>query len=38
MYVNAKMIPVEAIPGMGEEGIKESGGRSEFKCDIFDTL
>jgi hypothetical protein len=26
MYGNAKMIPVETIPGMGEKGRKESGG------------
>jgi hypothetical protein len=26
MYVNAKMIPVETIPGMGVGGIKESSG------------
>jgi hypothetical protein len=26
MYVNIKMIPVKTIPGMGEEGIKESSG------------
>jgi hypothetical protein len=26
MYVNAKMIPIRTIPGMGEEGIKENGG------------
>jgi hypothetical protein len=38
MYINAKMIPVETIPGMGEEGIKESDGGSEFKYDIFGTL
>jgi hypothetical protein len=31
MYVNAKMIPVETIPGMG-------GGRDEPKYDIFDTI
>jgi hypothetical protein len=37
MNVNAKMIPSETIPGMGE-WIKESGGGGEFKCDIFDTL
>jgi hypothetical protein len=24
MYVNAKMIPIETIPGIGGEGIKES--------------
>jgi hypothetical protein len=34
MYVKGKMIPVETIPGMG--GIKENGGGSEFKYDIFD--
>jgi hypothetical protein len=38
MYVNAKMIPVSAIPGIREGGIKESNGGSESKCDIFDTL
>jgi hypothetical protein len=26
------------IPGMGEGGIKENGGRGEFKYDAFDTL
>jgi hypothetical protein len=26
------------MPGMGETGIKESGGGGEFKYDIFDTL
>jgi hypothetical protein len=38
MYVNAKVIPVETIPGMGERRTKESGGRSESKYNIFDTL
>jgi hypothetical protein len=38
MYVNAKMIPAETIPGMGEERIKESRGGGEFKYDIFNTL
>jgi hypothetical protein len=38
MYVNAKMIPFENIPGMGEVVIKKSGGGGEFKYDIFDTL
>jgi hypothetical protein len=33
IYVNGKMIPVKGIPGMGE--IKENGGRSKFKYDIF---
>jgi hypothetical protein len=36
MYVNGKMIPVENIPGMGAEEIKENGGKGEFKYDIFD--
>jgi hypothetical protein len=35
MYVNRKMIPAEAIPGMGEGEIKEDG-EGEFKYDIFD--
>jgi hypothetical protein len=30
--------PVETIPGMGGEGIKENSGGGEFKCDIIDTL
>jgi hypothetical protein len=38
MYVNAKMIPVQTIPGIGGGGIKESCGGGEFKYDIFDTL
>jgi hypothetical protein len=38
MYVNAKMIPVETVPGMGREGIKKSNGGGEFTYDIFDTL
>jgi hypothetical protein len=32
------MIPVQTIPGMGGEGIKENGGGGEFKYDIFDIL
>jgi hypothetical protein len=33
------MIPVETIPGVRGEGIKEScGGGGEFKDDIFGTL
>jgi hypothetical protein len=32
------MISGETIPGMGEEGIKENGGRCEFKYNIFDTF
>jgi hypothetical protein len=38
MYANAKMIPVETVPGIGEEGIKQSSGGAESKYDIFDTL
>jgi hypothetical protein len=31
MYINAKMTPVETLPGIGGgEGIKESNGRTEF--------
>jgi hypothetical protein len=26
VYENAKMRPVETVPGMGGEGIKENGG------------
>jgi hypothetical protein len=36
MYVNGKVILIETIPGMGGGGIKEKGGGSEFKYDIFD--
>jgi hypothetical protein len=38
MYVNAKMIPFEAVPGIGRRRMKESSGGSEFKYDMFDTL
>jgi hypothetical protein len=38
MYVNAKMIPVETVPGIGEGEIKKSDGEGEFRYDIFDTL
>jgi hypothetical protein len=38
MYVNAKMIPIETVPGIGGEGIKQSGRGGKFKFDIFDTL
>jgi hypothetical protein len=37
MYVNAKIIPVETILGMGVGGMNESSGGGEFKYDIFDT-
>jgi hypothetical protein len=36
MYIKAKMIPVETIPGMG--GVKESNGKGEFKYDVSDAL
>jgi hypothetical protein len=32
------MIPAVTIPGIRGEGMKESSGGGEFKCDIFDTL
>jgi hypothetical protein len=38
MYVNGKMIPVETIPGMGGQVIKENDGGGEFNCDIFDIV
>jgi hypothetical protein len=38
MYVNAKMIPAETVPGFRGEGVKESSRRGIFKYDIFDTL
>jgi hypothetical protein len=34
MYVNAKMVPVETVPGIGE-GVKENSGVDEFKYDTF---
>jgi hypothetical protein len=36
MCVNAKMRPVDTIPGMGE--IKKNDGGGEFKYDVFDIL
>jgi hypothetical protein len=38
MYVNAKMILVEIVPGIGGCGDKRECERDKFKCDIFDTL
>jgi hypothetical protein len=35
MYVNAKMIPVETISGMGGVVIKERSGGSELKYDVY---
>jgi hypothetical protein len=37
MEANAKLIPVDTVPGMGG-GMKESSRGGEFKYDIFDTL
>jgi hypothetical protein len=37
MYVNGKVIPVETIPGMGEE-MKENDGEGEFKYDVLQEL
>jgi hypothetical protein len=31
MYVNAKMIPVETIPGIRGGGMRENSGGVEFK-------
>jgi hypothetical protein len=38
VYVNAKVIPVEIVPGIRGEGMKESSGGGEFKYSIFETL
>jgi hypothetical protein len=38
MYVNAKMIPVETVPGIRGGGMKQSSGGGEFNYGIFDTL
>jgi hypothetical protein len=38
MYVNAKMISVETVPGIRRGGVWENSGGGEFKYDIFDTL
>jgi hypothetical protein len=38
MYVNGKIRPVETIPGMGGEKIKENDRGGEFNHDIFDIL
>jgi hypothetical protein len=38
MYISAKMILVETVPGIRGRGLKESSGGGEFKYDIFDTL
>jgi hypothetical protein len=38
MNVNAKMIPVETIPGIWGDRMKDGSGRGEFKYDISDIL
>jgi hypothetical protein len=38
MYVNAKMIPVQTIPGIKGGSMKESCGGGELKYDISDIL
>jgi hypothetical protein len=38
MYVNAKMMPVETVPGIRGGGMKESSGGGDFKYDRSDTL
>jgi hypothetical protein len=35
VYVNAKMIPVETVPGIGGVGVKDSSGRGEFEYDYI---
>jgi hypothetical protein len=35
VYVNGKMRPAKAIPGMGAGGIKKNGGESELNYDIL---
>jgi hypothetical protein len=35
MYVNAKMRPVETVPGIGGGEIKENGGAGEFTTMIY---
>jgi hypothetical protein len=37
LYVKAKMIHDETIPGIGDGEVKESSGGSELKYDILDT-
>jgi hypothetical protein len=36
MKVNAKMTPVEAVPGIRQGGMKESSEQGEFKYDVVD--
>jgi hypothetical protein len=34
IYINAKMLPVETVPGIWTRGIKESSAGGKFKYDI----
>jgi hypothetical protein len=38
LYVNAKVISAETVPGIRGEGMKESSREGDFKYDVFDTL
>jgi hypothetical protein len=38
MYVNAKMVSVETVPGIRGRGMGEGSGGVKYKDDIFDTL
>jgi hypothetical protein len=38
MCVNAKMIPIDTISGIGGKQIKKNSRGGEFKYNIFDTL
>jgi hypothetical protein len=38
MYVKAKILPVETLPGTRGGRMKKSSGGSQFKYDIFDTI
>jgi hypothetical protein len=38
VYINAKMIPAETVPGIRGGRMKESSRGGELKYDIFDTL
>jgi hypothetical protein len=38
MCINAKLIPVETIPGIWGGRAKENYRGDEFMCDILDTL
>jgi hypothetical protein len=38
MYIDGKMIPIEAIPGMDGGGIKDNDEGGEFNYGLFDIL